>query len=243
MQGSYFTSLCLSLLIRKMGTSIRPPTPTPDPHEVPLRTRNPACKALSASRKCFHFYSQRTAQLKVKMQEKSSFSASCWGKGLPNVRSVRAVVSGSDFPGPPVWSGHCTALWRDKELCTSFASFFSLFLLESVWEGRWVLEAEKTSTNCSCVVHWRGLVTCAHHLTSPSLSFFHLYKGGIMPSSYCCYEAQIKVTDMEVPCNLEQCFPTSAILTVWTWQFLVVGVVPCMMKCGAAFLAATNWCQ
>ena len=23
--------------------------------------------------------------------------------------------------------------------------------------------------------------------------FFHLYKEGIMPSSYCCYEAQIKV--------------------------------------------------
>ena len=77
--------------------------------------------------------------------------------------------------------------------------FFFFFLLESVWEGRWVLEAEKTSTRCSCVVHWRELVTCAHHLTSPSLSFFHLYNGGIMPSSYCCYEAQIKVMDMEVP--------------------------------------------
>ena len=170
MQASYFTSLCLSLLIWKMDTLILPPLP--DPHKAALRTRNPACKALRASRKCFHFYSQRAAQLKVKMQEESSFSAGCWGKGLPNERSFHACSLDLIFPGH--WF---EAVSVQNYGGTGAVHFLYFSLLESVWEGRWVLEAEKTSTDCSRVVHRLGLVTCAHLLTSPSLSFFICTRG------------------------------------------------------------------
>ena len=109
---------------------------------------------------------------KVKMKEESSFSAGCWGKGLPKERSFHACSLDLIFPG----------LWFEAVSVQNYGGtgavhFLYFSLLESVWEGRWVLEAEKTSTDCSRVVHRLGLVTCAHLLTSPSLSFFICTRG------------------------------------------------------------------